>query len=97
MCELVHTGLALERFFHGRLRSSRQMLRQAIITSKTANAGALVSTEEGEGNARSAERAIAQQNQRRADLNLDVGFVLARGKSKQQTRVSSAGLSSSEA
>jgi hypothetical protein len=36
--EAVHTGLALERFFHGRLRSSCQMLRQAIITSKTANA-----------------------------------------------------------
>src|SRR6516164_9571447 len=36
----------LERFFHGmlRLRSSRQMLRQAIITSKTANAIAVANT-----------------------------------------------------
>src|SRR5262249_39916523 len=57
--ELVHIGLAasaeynfpgsvrpLERFFHGmlRLRSSRQMLRQAIITSKTANAIAVANT-----------------------------------------------------
>src|SRR5215472_14876998 len=59
MCELVHTGLgsigrirfsceckALEQCFHGmlRLRSSRQMLRQAIITSKTANAIAVANT-----------------------------------------------------
>src|SRR5262245_64788451 len=58
MCELAHTGLGsigpntiasarpLERFFRGmlRLRSSRQMLRQAIITSKTANAIAVANT-----------------------------------------------------
>src|SRR5215472_4267068 len=59
LCELVHIGHAasarmqfpasarpLERFFHGllRLRSSRQMLRQAIITSKTANAIAVGNT-----------------------------------------------------
>src|SRR5262245_54947745 len=58
MCELAHTGLGsigpntiasarpLEGFFHGmlRLRSSRQMLRQAIITSKTANAIAVANT-----------------------------------------------------
>src|SRR6516165_2686157 len=59
MCELVHIGLAasaecnfpgsarpLEQFFHGllRLRSSRQMLRQAIITSKTANAIVVANT-----------------------------------------------------
>ena len=37
---------ALERFFHGmlRLRSSRQMLRQAIVTSKPANAIAVANT-----------------------------------------------------
>src|SRR5262249_56747580 len=58
MCELAHTGLGsigpntiatarpLEQCFHGmlRLRSSRQMLRQAIITSKTANAIAVANT-----------------------------------------------------
>src|SRR5215472_18707973 len=58
MCELAHTGLCsieynfpasarpLEWFFHGmlRLRNSRQMLRQAIITSKTANAIVVANT-----------------------------------------------------
>src|SRR5262249_37236711 len=59
LCELVHIGLAasaeynfpgsvrpLGRFFHGmlRLRSSRQMLRQAIITSKAANAIVVANT-----------------------------------------------------
>jgi hypothetical protein len=41
-----HIGLALERFFHGMLclRSRRQMLRQAIITSKTANAIVVANT-----------------------------------------------------
>ena len=36
----------LEQFFHGmlRLRSSRQMLRQAIITTQTANAIAVAKT-----------------------------------------------------
>src|SRR5215468_1725718 len=58
MCELAHTGLGstgpntiatarpLEQCFHGmlRLRRSRQMLRQAIITSKTANAIVVANT-----------------------------------------------------
>src|SRR5262249_36869222 len=45
-CNFPASARPLERFFHGllRLRSSRQMLRQAIITSKTANAIAVANT-----------------------------------------------------